>query len=170
MKKFLVGVIVLVVAITFLKGCGNNRREANLKLRITEIQQEKQEKEEIIQVQEEKIQELQQELQNVKIEKERLEKRTESAIEKDENYLNVKFSSDGSYYKEAYDKVQFYSDSTCTIKLDNVRFMSAEIDYAQAGNGLNIYCLRLDSGIICYCTERPYLITEEKYNEIKSKQ
>lgn len=84
----------------------------------------------------------------------------------DNVYFNLRFPTDGNYYKEAYDEVQFYSDPTCTVKISDVRFMSAEVDTRQAENGLEIYCLRMDNGQICYCTEGPYLITEKKYNEM----
>lgn len=84
----------------------------------------------------------------------------------DNVYFNLRFPADGNYYKEAYDEVQFYSDPTCTVKISDVRFMSAEVDLRQAENGLEIYCLRMDNGQICYCTEGPYLITEKKYNEM----
>lgn len=95
-----------------------------------------------------------------------LEQQISSGVE-DNTYINIKFPSDGNYYKEAYDEVQFYSDPYCTVKLSNVRFMSPNIDNSQAENGLSIYCLRMDNGEICYCTESPYLITEGKYNEMK---
>lgn len=87
----------------------------------------------------------------------------------DNVYLNLRFPTDGSYYKEAYDEVQFYSDPTCTVKISDVRFMSAEVDVRQAENGLEIYCLRMDNGQICYCTEGPYLVTEKKYKEMHKK-
>lgn len=170
MKKFLVVVIVLVMAVILLKGCGNsnNKREINLlERRIEQLEQEKEQVQ--VNEDEDQIKELQQQLKEANSEKEELEKKA-NAIANDGNYLNVKFPSDGNFYKEAYDQVQFYSNSACTIKIDNPRFMSPEIDSAQAENGLNIYCLRLDSGMICYCTESPYLITEKKYNEIKSEQ
>ncbi len=84
----------------------------------------------------------------------------------DNVYFDLRFPTDGNYYKEAYDEVPFYSDPTCTIKISDVRFMSSEVDHGQAENGLEIYCLRMDNGQICYCTESPYLITEKKYNEM----
>lgn len=91
----------------------------------------------------------------------------------DESYMQMKFPSDGNYYKEAYDEIKFYSDVTCTQPIKDARFMSAEIDTGVATNGLQVYALRLDSGKICYCSQnegRPYLVTEQCYNELKAEQ
>lgn len=90
-----------------------------------------------------------------------------SGMSEDETYLNIAFPTDGNYYKEAYDEVKFYADPTCTIEIKNVRFMSATQKSEQAKNGLEIYCLRMDNGKICYCTQSPYLITEQKYIEMQ---
>lgn len=93
-----------------------------------------------------------------------------NGITEDNVYISLKFSTDGNYYKEAYDKIEFYKDPECTIKIFNVRFMSSAVDYGKAENGLEIYFLRMDNGEICYCTERPYLITEKKYKEMHNKK
>lgn len=94
-----------------------------------------------------------------------------NGVTNDETYLNIAFPTDGNYYKDAYDEVKFYADSSCTIEVaGKVRFMSATQKQEQAKNGLQIYCLRMDSGKICYCTESPYLITEQKYIEMKNEE
>ena len=86
-------------------------------------------------------------------------------------YMNLKFSSDENFYKEAFDTL-YYSDPTCTIIIDNPRFLSSKIDPEEADNGLAIYCLRLDNGEICYTPRKnsPYLITEAKWQEMKKEK
>lgn len=93
----------------------------------------------------------------------------QTSYELDDTYINNKFPHDGIYYREAYDEVQFYSDMTCTREIYNVRLMSSAIDSCNAKNGLFVYCLRMDDGKICYCTEMPYLVSEGKYEELHEK-
>lgn len=112
-----------------------------------------------------KISELESQLEDANSRIAELEQQINGGVQENV-YFNLRFPTDGTYYKEAYDDVQFYSDPTCTVKISDVRFMSAEVDVRQAENGLEIYCLRMDNGQICYCTEAPYLITEGKYNEM----
>lgn len=157
MKKFYFGIALLLIFLIAIKACGGNKTR-KLENEIIDLNRQMDE------------------LSNYEKEKQKdLEERLEIANNKiidfeelkdnDSTYLNVKFPSDGNYYKEAYDSVIFYEDPTCTIEIENVRFWSPVIDTAKAKNGLDIYCLRLDSGKICYCTQSPYLITEEKYRE-----
>ena len=115
-----------------------------------------------------KISDLESQLEDANIQIVELEQHINSGVQ-DNVYFNLRFPTDGNYYKEAYDEVQFYSDPTCTVKISDVKFMSAAIDSTQAENGLEIYCLRMDNGQICYCTEAPYLITEGKYDEMHKK-
>ena len=97
-----------------------------------------------------------------------LQKQSEVGMTEDSTYLNRKFPSDGKYYKDT-ESVIFYSDPSCTVKIfDELRFMSCYIDSAKAENGLDIYCLRMDNGRICYCTTHPNLVTEKEYNKMKS--
>lgn len=161
MKKVLgiiVGIIVIIIIISSAKSCFSKKRSQEI-VDSGAIYNMKQ--------QNKKIEELEEEIKEYKKDAEVKKQEEESLRIEDKNYLNVKFPSDGNFYKEAYDAVTFYSDSTCTKELKNVRFMSPEVDTAQAKNGLNIYCLRMDNGEICYCTESPYLITEGKYQELK---
>ena len=159
MKKVLgvvVGIIVLIYIIIFVKSC--SRKDYSQKiLESGTIESTRQ--------QNEKIKELQKEVEKYEQEADLKEQEETSREVEDNTYLTVKFPFDGSYYKEAYDQVTFYSDPTCTEEIADARFMSPEIDTAQAKNGLSIYCLRLDNGEICYCTDSPYLITEKKYKE-----
>lgn len=163
MKKIVIGVIsvlLIIFIIHFLKGCSSKNNSQKIYEYGTRFQQESTDKDK-------KIEELEKELENYQ-QQENYEEQEDIIQESkvDNEYLNVKFPYDGKYYKEAYNSVTFYSDSTCTEEIYDARFISAGIDEAQAKNGLIIYCLRLDSGEICYCTQRPYLITEEKYNEM----
>lgn len=162
MKKVfgvIIGIVVLIYVISSVKSC--YRKEQSRKIIETgTIYTTKQ--------QDEEIEELQKELEEYKQKAELAEQEEISVEVEDNTYLTLKFPSDGNYYKEAYNRVTFYSDPTCTEEIDNARFMSPEIDAAQAKNGLDIFCLRLDNGKICYCTESPYLITEKKYNEFKT--
>lgn len=82
-------------------------------------------------------------------------------------YLTRKFPFDGNYYKEA-GEAQYYKDIFCTKKIDskNLRFMSQTTDYTSAENGLSVTCILTSDWQIIYCTESPYLVTEEKYQEI----
>ncbi len=153
MKKVVkvVGVVMVVIGIiALLKGEWDEkgRLVENTRSTMEEQYEEIQSLKEQIKEKENKIAELEQQVKTVE----------------DETYMQLKFPSDGNYYKEAYNEVQFYSDATCTIKIDNVRFMSSYVD-TSAENGLSIYCLRKDDGKICYCTESPYLITENDYKE-----
>ena len=164
MNKVLGIIILVVVVIFFAKGCGDSNKKRELQNQITVQNQENA-------AEQEEIKRLKQQLEEANKELIELELQLEQEIKaEDYNYLNVKFAPDGNYYKEAYDVVTFYSDPYCTKKIYDVRFMSPEIDSARAENGLNIYCLRLDNGEICYCTESPYLITEGKYNERKAEE
>ena len=162
MNKVLGIIILVVVVIFFAKGCGDSNKKRELQNQITVQNQENAEEQE-------EIKRLKQQLEEANKELIELEQEVNEIVE-DDNYLNVKFPPDGNYYKEAFDEVIFYSDPTCTEKIYDARFMSPKIDSAQAENGLNIYCLRLDNGEICYCTESPYLITEGKYNERKAEE
>lgn len=161
-KKIIVFVTVLLCAFSFT-GCTSKRdilkeqQETNNRLSNIEEKLNGEESEEVT--------ELRQQLADAQIQITELEQQTNGKND-DETYIHLKFPSDGSYYKEAYDSVTFYSDPECTKKISNVRFMSPEMDSTQAENGLNIYCLRMDNGKICYCTDSPYLITEAKYNEM----
>lgn len=162
MKKILgviVGILLLFFIISSVKSCYNKNNSRKI-LETGIIMKEN------TQQQNKEIEELQKELEKYKQQAVLKEQEEISLDVEDNTYLTVKFPYDGNLYKEAYDSVTFYSDPTCTEEIDDVIFMSPEIDTAQAKNGLGIYCLRLDSGEICYCTERPYLITEKKYNEI----
>lgn len=82
------------------------------------------------------------------------------------SYLCMKFQIDGIYYKDI-NGIQFYTDPACTKKIKSdkeIRFISYTIDYAQAANGLEIYCLLMDNGQICYCPQikgLPYLVPED---------
>ena len=116
-----------------------------------------------------KISDLESQLEDANSKIAELEQQISGGVQ-DNVYFNLRFPTDGNYYKEAYDDVQFYSDPTCTVKISNVRFISAEVDSRQAENGLEIYCLRMDNGRICYCTKEPYLITEKKYYEMHKKK
>lgn len=162
MKKVLVISIVLITIIFFAKSCSDSNQNRRLRNQVSVQKQENV-------ADEEEIQKLKKQLKEANKNLIELEQEANEFIE-DNNYLNIKFPSDGNYYKEAFDSVTFYSDPTCTEKLDDARFMSPEIDSAQAENGLNILCLRLDNGEICYCTDSPYLITEGKYNEMKEEE
>lgn len=162
MKKVLVISIVLITIIFFAKSCSDSNQNRRLRNQVSVQKQENV-------ADEEEIQKLKKHLKEANKNLIELEQEANEFIE-DNNYLNIKFPSDGNYYKEAFDSVTFYSDPTCTEKLDDARFMSPEIDSAQAENGLNILCLRLDNGEICYCTDSPYLITEGKYNEMKEEE
>lgn len=162
-KKIIVFVTVLLCAFS-LTGCGASKREIlkeqkETNNRLTNIEERLDGKES------EEVTELRQQLADAQIQITELEQKT-NGITDDGTYVSLKFPSDGNYYKEAYDSVTFYSDPECTQKISNVRFMSAKIDSAQAENGLSIYCLRMDNGKICYCTDSPYLITETKYKEM----
>lgn len=162
MKKVLgiiAGIVVIIYVISSVKSCYSKEQSRKI-IDSGTIYSTKQQNEEIEKLQEELEKYKQQEIIN--------EQEEISMDVEDNAYLIVKFPSDGNYYKEAYDRVTFYSDSTCTEEIDDARFMSPEIDKAQAKNGLEIFCLRLDNGRICYCTESPYLITEKKYNELKT--
>lgn len=166
MNKVLGIIILVVVVIFFAKGCGDSNKKRELQNQITVQNQENAAEQEEIKRLKQQLEEANKELIELELE---LQLEQEIKAE-DYNYLNIKFAPDGNYYKEAYDVVTFYSDPYCTKKIYDVRFMSPEIDSARAENGLNIYCLRLDNGEICYCTESPYLITEEKYNEMKAEE
>lgn len=160
-KKIIVFVTVLLCAFS-LTGCASKREilkeQKETNNRLTNI-------EEILDGKEsEDVTELRQQLADAQIQITELEQQT-NGVTDDGTYVSLKFPSDGNYYKEAYDSVTFYSDPECTQKIFNVRFMSPEVDSTQAENGLSIYCLRMDNGKICYCTDVPYLITEAKYKE-----
>lgn len=172
MRKFfdalkVIAVIVLVVwFVSLLIGNSKKSREIDKKNKIIHMY-------ETTYVTEEsetskKISDLESQLEDANIQIVELEQHINSGVH-DNVYFNLRFPTDGNYYKEAYDEVQFYSDPTCTVKISDVKFMSAAIDSTQAENGLEIYCLRMDNGQICYCTEAPYLITEGKYDEMHKK-
>ena len=161
MKKILgviVGILLLFFIISSVKSCYSKNNSRKILETGTIMKENTQQNAE--------VEELQKELEKYKQQADLKEQEEISLDVEDNTYLTVKFPYDGNFYKEAYDSVTFYSDPTCTEEINAVIFMSPEIDTAQAKNGLGIYCLRLDSGEICYCTERPYLITEKKYNEI----
>lgn len=113
------------------------------------------------------------ELKEARIRITELEQQISSGAE-DNTYLNIKFPTDGCYYKERNDAITFYSDPTCTVKISSsIRFMSQTRDSDEAENGLAIYCLRMDNGKICYCPQNkgyPDLITEQEYNQIKAEE
>ena len=165
-KKMIVLVVVLLLAST-LTGCGwtskkeilDEQRETNN--RLNSIQ------ETLAGEDSEEIADLKQQLSEALSKNAEYEQQTNCASN-DATYVQLKFPSDGNYYKEAYDEIQFYSDSECgrDDKIFDVRFMSPEVDTVQAEKGFTVYCLRMDSGEICYCTESPYLITESKYIEM----
>ena len=172
MRKFfdalkVIAVIVLVVwFVSLLIGNSKKSREIDKKNKIIHMY-------ETTYVTEEsetskKISDLESQLEDANIQIVELEQHINSGVQ-DNVYFNLRFPTDGNYYKEAYDEVQFYSDPTCTVKISDVKFMSAAIDSTQAENGLEIYCLRMDNGQICYCTEAPYLRTEGTYDEMHKK-
>lgn len=111
-----------------------------------------------------------QELEEARIRITELEQQINKGIT-DNTYLSIKFPTDGYYYKER-NAIKFYSDPTCTVEISaSIRFMSKKVDSDEAENGLAIYCLRMDSGEVCYCPQNkgyPELITEQEYNQIKA--
>lgn len=167
MKKFLGLIFIVIIIIIIAKGCAScQSKEESRKIieagqRLETTTDEKQEE----------IEELEQQVKKYKAKIDLLEQGLDRDIDSAE-YLNLKFPSDGNFYKEAYDEITFYTDPTCTIELETeATFMSPEIDTVEAENGLAIYCLRLYNNEICYCPQnkgQPYLITEEKYNELKA--
>lgn len=99
-----------------------------------------------------------------------LEQMVENEFDED-TYMLIKFPEDGYNYMTT-NKVTFYYDPTCTQKIDfdywNNSFRSSKIDYDYAENGLPIYCLRMDNGMLVYCPQskdRPYLVTVEEFWE-----
>ena len=88
----------------------------------------------------------------------------------DNRYLEIKFPTNGLYYKEAFE-VQYFADPECTKKISDVTFLSPEKDTGRSStNDLPIYILRTEDGGFCYCpqTSSPYLITLEKWNEMQT--
>lgn len=89
----------------------------------------------------------------------------------EDTYMSIKFPEDGHYYMTA-NKVTFYYDPTCTQKIDfdywNHCFRSSKIDYDYAENGLSVYVLRMDNGMLVYCPQSkdmPYLVTVDEFWE-----
>lgn len=93
-----------------------------------------------------------------------LEQQINSAVE-DDTYLSLCFRTYGEYYKEETGEITFYAEPTCETKLEDVRFISRDVDYKDLGNGSYVYCMRMDNGKICYSKEYPRLIDEEFYNK-----
>lgn len=87
----------------------------------------------------------------------------------EETYLTVKFPEDGHNYMTT-NKVVFYYDPTCTQRINfdywNYSFRSSKIDYDTAENGLSVYVLRMENGMLVYCPQSkdyPYLVTVEEF-------
>lgn len=165
MKKQIFILVIMVLMV--LTGCTTNaeilnaQKETNYRLGVMEEKIGKKENDE---TENKDVAELENKLAEANKKVEKLES-VISATSKDEIYIKVKFPSDGNFYKEAYDEVQFYSDPECTQEIETPSFISKNVDNAQAKNSLNIYCVLTESGTIVYCTQPPYLITEDEYEE-----
>ena len=157
---YVIGILLLIIVV---KGCNiqkDLKREVNRRNFLSK-------KEKMYQQEQKKLKE---ENEQLKEENKKLQQELANNKGEDSAFMNLLFTTDGEFYKEAYGDVQFYADSSCTQEINNVRFVSAKIISSEAENGLNIYCLRMDNGEICYCTKSPYLITEGKWEEMQEEE
>lgn len=162
-KLLLLLVLIVVFSSVIINSCNSKRKNEELTVQNEDAHNDLSSKEK-------EVEDLEKKLEKAKNKIIKLEQKVGKNVE-DSVYINLKFSIDGNFYKEAFDVV-YYSDPTCTQIVKEPRFLSSKTDAENADNGLAIYCLRLDNGDICYTprTNTPFLITEAKWQEMKKEE
>lgn len=146
-KVVMISLFISVFVLT--TGCGDSKKE--LRKANEDLRQENQEADKTIKEQSEEINKL--ELENSSLKK-------KVDVNESSSYIGWKFYTDGYYYYVDDEDFKFYTDTACQNEAKNVRIISEVVSEDKLQNGITIYTVLSDGGLL-YSVEEPYLEKQE---------